>query len=43
MIAQTKRLILRETTVDDAEQAYLLNLDPEVIKYTGDESFKSIE
>lgn len=43
MIAQTKRLLLREITPHDAEQAYLLNLDPEVIRYTGDESFKSIE
>lgn len=43
MIAETKRLILRETTPADAEQAYLLNLDPEVIRYTGDEAFKSVE
>jgi [ribosomal protein S5]-alanine N-acetyltransferase len=43
MIAETKRLILREITTGDAEQAYLLNLDPEVIRYTGDEAFKSVE
>ena len=30
-------------TVEDAENAYLLNLDPEVIQYTGDDSFESIE
>lgn len=43
MILQTNRLYLREITSDDAEQAYLLNLDPEVIKYTGDDHFASIE
>ncbi len=41
-IAETPRLILREMTPDDAENAYLLNLDPEVIKYTGDDPFESI-
>lgn len=40
---ETARLILREHTIDDAENAYYLNLDPEVVKYTGDESFKSID
>ncbi|MBA3663094.1 MAG: GNAT family N-acetyltransferase [Bacteroidetes bacterium] len=43
IIAETERLILREMSAEDAEQAYLLNLDPEVIKYTGDEPFKTIE
>lgn len=43
MITETQRLILRETTEADAEQAYLLNIDPEVIRYTGDEPFKNIE
>lgn len=42
-IAETKRLILREMTPHDAENAYLLNLDPDVVKYTGDVAFKSIE
>ncbi len=42
-ILETDRLYLREMTPDDAETAYLLNLDPEVIKYTSDASFKSIE
>ena len=42
-ILETPRLYLREMTVDDAESAYQLNLDPEVIKYTGDEAFESIE
>lgn len=43
VILETERLYLREFTTDDAENAYLLNLDPEVIKYTGDEAFESIE
>ena len=42
-IFETQRLFLREFTIDDAENAYLLNLDEEVIKYTGDQSFISIE
>lgn len=42
-ILETNRLYLREMTPDDAEQAYLLNLDPEVVKYTGDVAFKSID
>lgn len=43
IITQTTRLILREITPDDAEEAYMLNRDNEVIKYTGDEAFESIE
>ncbi|MGZ3898748.1 MAG: GNAT family N-acetyltransferase [Bacteroidia bacterium] len=43
IIIETQRLLLRELTADDAEQAYFLNLDPEVIRYTGDEPFKNIE
>lgn len=42
-ILETPRLYLREMTPDDAESAYLLNLDPEVIQYTGDDPFESIE
>jgi ribosomal-protein-alanine N-acetyltransferase len=42
-IAETQRLLMREMTTDDAEYAYLLNLDPEVIQYTGDKSFESID
>jgi ribosomal-protein-alanine N-acetyltransferase len=42
-ITETPRLHLREITVDDAKNAYELNLDPEVIKYTGDGPFSSIE
>ena len=42
-VLETERLILREHTVDDAENVYNLNLDPEVIKYTGDVAFLRIE
>ncbi len=41
-ILETSRCFLRELTVDDAENFYLLNLDFEVVKYTGDVSFSSI-
>jgi len=30
-------------TVLDAENAYILNADPEVVRYTGDDPFKSVE
>ena len=39
---ETGRLYLRQLTADDAENIYLLNLDPDVIRYTGDHPFKSI-
>jgi RimJ/RimL family protein N-acetyltransferase len=40
-IIETERLYLRELTVADADSMYLLNADPEVIKYTGDVAFTS--
>lgn len=43
MIAETERLILRELHPDDAEHFFELNNDPEVLKYTGDVAFESIE
>ncbi len=43
MIVETERLYLREMKPEDAQNAYLLNLDPEVIRYTGDGPFGSIE
>ena len=43
IIAQTKRLILREFTIDDAIHFYKMNNDPEVIQYTGDNAFTSLE
>ncbi len=42
-ILETKRLYLREMTPDDAENAYLLNLDWENIKYTGDKPFAGVQ
>lgn len=42
-ILETERLLLREITPEDAEIAYRLNLDPEVIRYTGDGPFASTE
>jgi len=42
-IASTKRLYLREMTADDAAQAFLLNSDPEVVRYMGGGSFTSEE
>lgn len=41
-VLETPRLLLREFTPEDAEQMYLLNLDPEVIRYTGDGPFLSV-
>ncbi len=41
-IIETERLYLREMALSDAENAYLLNLDPEVTKYTGDIAFESV-
>ncbi|NUQ81597.1 MAG: GNAT family N-acetyltransferase [Bacteroidetes bacterium] len=40
---ETPRLLLRELTVNDAENLFSLNADPEVIKWTGDETFPSVE
>ncbi len=42
-IATTERLLMREMTPGDAENAFRLNADPEVIHYTGDTAFASIE
>lgn len=41
-ISETERLILRELNTDDAENFYKLNLNPNVIKYTGNSAFKDI-
>ena len=43
IIAQTERLILREFIIDDAIYFYKMNNDPEVIQYTGDNAFTSLE
>lgn len=42
MIAETNRLILREFEVTDAKHLFRLNSDFDVIKYTGDKPFGSI-
>lgn len=36
VIIETERLLLRTFTIEDAPLIYELNLDPEVIRYTGD-------
>ncbi|MCZ4338367.1 GNAT family N-acetyltransferase [Shewanella colwelliana] len=43
VVKTTPRLILREFSLQDAEGFYRLNLDSHVLRYTGDESFDSIE
>lgn len=40
---ETERLRLREFNFDDAANLYQLNLDPDVIRYTGDPPFESVE
>ena len=42
IILETERTLLRNLTEKDAENLYLLNLDPEVLKYTGDKPFENI-
>lgn len=39
----TERTYLREFTTEDAENIYALNLNPEVIQYTGDKPFGSVD
>jgi [ribosomal protein S5]-alanine N-acetyltransferase len=40
---ETARTYLRNLTVADTEMFYSLNLDPEVMKYTGENPFKSLD
>ncbi|WP_099769076.1 GNAT family N-acetyltransferase [Chryseobacterium sp. 52] len=42
-IIETERLLLRELVINDAESFYELNLNPNVIKYTGNLPFATIE
>lgn len=42
-ILETNRLLLRELNTNDAENFFGLNNNPNVIKYTGDSAFKSID
>ena len=41
-IIETERLYLRELNVNDTEYFYHLNLDKEVLKYTGDKPFDDL-
>jgi len=41
-ILETPRLYLRELCTDDAEHFYRLNLNPNVIRYTGNTAFASV-
>jgi RimJ/RimL family protein N-acetyltransferase len=43
IILETDRMFLYEMTVADAEHFYTLNDDPEVIQYTGNARFESVE
>ena len=43
VILRTPRLLLREFIVGDALNMFELNADPVIIRFTGDEPFKSIE
>lgn len=40
---ETQRTILRNLTIEDAEDFFALNLDKEVLKYTGDQPFENIQ
>ena len=40
---ETERMRFREMHPDDAEAMFLLNSDPEVVQYTGDGPFVSVE
>ena len=42
-ILTTERLLLRELTPNDSPDFYALNLNPNVIKYTGNTAFKNVE
>ena len=39
----TERLRMRPILMEDVQDLYELNMDPEVIKYTGDSAFQSVE
>ncbi|MCW3167145.1 GNAT family N-acetyltransferase [Chryseobacterium sp. 09-1422] len=42
-VIETERLYLREFDISDAESFFELNLNPNVIKYTGNSAFKDID
>ncbi len=43
IVARTARQILRQFALTDAADIFALNGDPEVVRYTGDGSFASVE
>jgi ribosomal-protein-alanine N-acetyltransferase len=43
IILETSRLLMREFQEEDAIGMYELNKDPDVIRYTGDDPFASVE
>ncbi|HWA36000.1 MAG TPA: GNAT family N-acetyltransferase, partial [Cyclobacteriaceae bacterium] len=43
IVIRTPRLTLRNFDVSDAADMFEMNNDPEVIKYTGDDPFESVE
>ncbi|TRZ41415.1 GNAT family N-acetyltransferase [Robertkochia solimangrovi] len=43
IVTETENLILREFILDDSRHFFSMNNDPEVIKYTGDSAFASME
>jgi len=43
VIIETNRLYLRELSISDADDFYELNKDNDVMKYTGDKPFDSVE
>jgi len=43
IVLETERLFLREFKVSDGQHFYSLNLDKEVLKYTGDHSFNNVK
>lgn len=42
-VAETDRLILREFIIEDAQSFYELNMDEEVMRYTADKVFATVE
>ncbi|MCL1079979.1 N-acetyltransferase [Parashewanella spongiae] len=43
IITETERLIIREFTLEDAEDVFMFNSNNEVNRFTGDDCLKSIE
>ncbi|WP_300675681.1 GNAT family N-acetyltransferase [Soonwooa sp.] len=43
VILESSRFYLRELNTDDAESFYALNANPNVLKYTGDSAFETVE